>query len=376
MSQHDLAHREIRFEEVSFADLGSWQQDRHLEAFQAFHASCTRLIAISGDGGDKLGRQTSPSLLGIATKALAGVNDIVTDEQARQFFEDHFFPHRVVQDLEPGLLTGYYEPELRASRTKSAENSVPLLRRPPHLVNLVSEADRGRFGDRFSHALQTSDGTVECPTRKEIEFGALKAQGLEFAWLSCPVDAFFLHVEGSGVLHYDDGTFERVTYDGKNGHPYTSVGKHLIETGVFQKEKLTFQTLKDWLQADLDRARDVLWQNKSYIFFRPLTRDESDAAIGVMQIPLVPLRSLAVDTAYHEIGTPIFVCAPTLEHAETGESGFFKLMIAHDVGSAIRGPERGDIFFGSGSDAGEKAGQTVHAGLFYVLKPKQCIAEA
>ncbi len=365
-----MSQPDVSFEPVSFADLEGWYDDAHLKAFQAFQASSRRLLAIASDGTGHLGKVPSSDLLAVAEHSLAEQCDVATDKAARLFFELYFVPHGVVYVSCPGLMTGYYEPILKASQTKRDGYPVQLLRRPKQLINLVSEADRGQFGDQLTHALKTPDGPAPCPTRSEIEQGALADQDLAFAWLKCPVEAFFLHVEGSGILEFEDGTTERVTYDGKNGHSYTSVGRHLIDQGVFQKGELTFQALKSWLQADLDRAREVLWKNESYIFFRPLTDDEPNGALGVMQIPLVPLRSLAVDTTYHEIGAPIFVSAPTLGHVDKAKKGFSQLMIAHDVGSAIRGPERGDIFFGSGPDAGDKAGLTVHPATFFVLKPK------
>lgn len=367
---HAMSVSDVSFEPVRFADLPGWHDDTHDRAFQAFQASSRRLLEIASTGTSTLGMPTSKELLAVAQRWVANNGVGTSQDAARQFFEQNFTPLRVVQHQSKGLLTGYYEPKLQASRTKSDAYSVALLRRPQNLVNLVSEADRGQFGDQLTHAFLSSVGMTPCPTRADIEQGALADQDLVFAWLACPVDAFFLHVEGSGVLVFEDGTTQRITYDGKNGHPYTSVGKYLIDQGVFQKGELSFQKLKTWLQADLDRARDVLWQNKSYIFFRPLSDGEPDCALGVMQIPLHPLRSLAVDTTYHEIGTPIFVSAPTLSHVDLKEAGFNKLMIAHDVGSAIRGPERGDIFFGSGSDAGDIAGLTVHPTSFFVLKPR------
>lgn len=365
---------DVSFEPVHFADLDGWQTDAHEEAVQAFQASSTRLLASAPEGSGYLGKATSPDLLAIAKLSVSKDDKFGSAAGAREFFETYFEPYRVVQTSGSGLLTGYYEPKLKASRTQGEGYPVPLLRRPPQLINLVSEADRGQFGDQHTHAFETPTGSVTCPTRKQIESGALDDQDLVLAWLSCPIEAFFLHVEGSGILEFDDGGSTRVTYDGKNGHPYTSVGARLIEQGVFQKGELTFQALKAWLLADLDRARAVLWENQSYIFFRTLSDDEPKRALGVMQIPLVPLRSLAVDTTYHEIGTPIFVSAPTLSHVATEKSGFSQLMIAHDVGSAIRGPQRGDIFCGSGPDAGEKAGLTVHQGSFFVLRPREGVA--
>lgn len=363
----------VTLEPVSFQALPGWQDEDFDGAFQAFRISAGRLSARATDASQAgKGNQPSKALLNICAEALERSPGNISTDDARSFFEQNFVPHRVVYDGLQGLLTGYYEPVLIAGKNRGGKFQVPILRRPASLVNLVDDADRGRFGDQLTHGFRDGDNLVPCPTREQIETGALDSEDLALAWLECPIEAFFLHVEGSGQLRFDDGTTVRVTYDGKNGYPYTSVGRHLIETGVFQRNDLTFQVLKDWLQADLKRAQPVLWQNKSYIFFRQLGAGEPDSALGVMQIPLTALRSLAVDTTHHEIGSPIFVVAPDLKHAGTGSSGFFRLLIAQDVGSAIRGPERGDIYFGSGPEAGYKAGQTVHSGTFYVLLPKAC----
>lgn len=354
---------------VSFDDVPGWREDNVLAAFQAFCASSAQVAKLNA-AEDQLPSISTSALTELAKTACSLAGSIRTDAAARAFFEQHFTPHRFLAVDQPGLLTGYYEPVLQASRQRTDAFQIPVLARPKNLVNLVSDADRGKFGDQLTHVLDGPEGQVPCPDREQIETGAFDGQSLELAWLACPVDAFFLHVEGSGKLVYDDGSEDRISYAGKNGYPYTSVGRVLIDQGIFQKGELTFEALYSWLKADLDRAQPVLWQNKSYIFFRRNRADEPDSALGVGQIPLVPLRSLAVDTTFHQIGTPIFVVAPELKHADQGGGGFARLMIAHDVGSAIRGAERGDIFFGSGSDAGIRAGQTVHKGVFYVLKPK------
>jgi membrane-bound lytic murein transglycosylase A len=187
-----------------------------------------------------------------------------------------------------------------------------------------------------------------------------------------PVDVFFLHVQGSGRVRLPDCRMVRVTYDGKNGHPYTSIGRHLIDTGEIGADQMSLPALAAWLKAEPKRGRRTMQRNASFVFFREMSGPEADAAQGVNGIPLTEGRSLAVDTSVHAIGTPIYVAAPTLTHggSQRGETGFSRLMIAHDVGSAIRGPERGDIYFGSGDAAGQMAGITKHPVTFTVLLPR------
>jgi membrane-bound lytic murein transglycosylase A len=158
----------------------------------------------------------------------------------------------------------------------------------------------------------------------------------------------------------------RINYDGKNGHPYSSIGRYLIDKGLLAANKVSMQVLGKWLRADPERGKQVMWQNQSFIFFREL--GDAEGPVGAMTVPLTPGRSLAVDTAYHTLGSPIFVAAPDMRHA-VKDGVFNRLMVAQDVGSAIKGPERGDIYFGSGDKAGRIAGVTKHPGNFYVLIP-------
>jgi membrane-bound lytic murein transglycosylase A len=134
---------------------------------------------------------------------------------------------------------------------------------------------------------------------------------------------------------------------------------------------MSLDALKDWLKADADRGRKAMWQNASFVFFREIEEDGADSPLGVLEIPLSTGRSLAVDTNFHTIGTPIYVSSPSLTHAPGQPAGFRRLMIAQDVGSAIRGPERGDIYFGSGDEAGKLAGITKHPGTFFALLPRR-----
>ena len=279
-------------------------------------------------------------------------------------------PHRVVHGGSRGLLTGYYEPVIEGSRVPTEKFRVPIYRRPADLENVVPETRRGATGVQFTHLRRSAQGLSPYATRAEIEGGALAGQHLEMIWLPDAVDAFFLQIQGSGHIRFPDGTSVRVTYDGKNGHPYTSVGRYLIDQGVLGADSMTLDRLGAYLRADEARGRQVMHQNASFVFFRELTPAEGDRALGAMGIGLTPGRSLAIDTSVHALGTPIYVVSPTLRHAVPKRS-FQRLMVAQDVGSAIRGPERGDIYFGSGASAGAMAGITKQAGDFYVLLPRR-----
>jgi membrane-bound lytic murein transglycosylase A len=356
------------FPAVTYADVPGWLRDDHALAFQAFVRSCARVAAASRAGNKGGAVPPSPAFLAACEAASRIDAARMTPTAARAFFETHFVPHRVVHAAPNGLLTGYYEPVIDGARTPSAHFKVPVYRRPTDLVNIVDESMRGAKSASLTHGRKTAAGVVPYATRAQIEGGALKGQGLELIYLADPVDVFFMQVQGSGRIRLPDGQMIRVHYDGKNGHPYTSVGKHLIDTGVLSADKMSLDALGTWLRADPARGAKAMQQNASYVFFRELLGAEASGPLGVIDIPLTDGRSLAVDAGVHSIGTPIFVVSPTLSHATKG-GAFERLMIAQDVGSAIKGPERGDIYFGSGPDAGKLAGVTKHPGNFFVLLP-------
>lgn len=359
---------DLRLVPLRFSDLPGWEADDHLAAFKAFVRSGKAFGRPAGVVSGKTKAAGEP-LIAAIRRAADRAGKITAAPGARAFFEENFVPHRVEHRGAPGLLTGYYEPVLPGSRTKTGPFSIPVYRRPADLVNLVGEAERGALADGLTHARKTANSVEPYATRAEIESGALEGQGLELVWLSDPVDTFFMHIQGSGRIRFPDGKTMRITYDGKNGHPYTSIGRHLIDAGLFTAEQMSLDALKVWLSADRERGRSVMQENRSFIFFRELANEE-DGPLGALEIPLSSGRSLAVDTGFHAIGTPVFVAAPALKPWGDG-AGFARLMIAQDVGSAIRGPERGDIYFGSGPEAGELAGTTKHPGRFFVLLPRE-----
>lgn len=343
----------LRLVPISFDAVPGWADDDHAQALRAFRASC-RVLATSP-------REAAPGLAAICARAEAA-----RPAAARIFFEDNFAAHRVA-DGSRGFLTGYFEPVVRGSRVPTPTHRYPLHRRPADLVNLVDEADRAGVGNGLTHARRLPDGsTAPYATRSEIESGALDGQGLEIVWLSDPVERFFMQVQGSGRVRLDDGSTMRLGYDGKSGHPYTSIGRVLIDEGIMRAEDITLQSLGAWLRANPGRARDVMWRNQSYVFFRDM--GAAAGPVGALGSPLTPGRSLAVDPRYHPLGLPIWVASETLR--ASGAKAFRRLMVAQDVGSAIKGPQRGDIYIGSGAAAGAKAGRTKHAGHFVVLLPR------
>jgi membrane-bound lytic murein transglycosylase A len=346
---------------IPFSEIAGWATDDHASAFAAFRCSCPAVIKLHERNGP--GRS---ALAEVCQQALARGERRTGRGEARRFFEHFFQPHNIGSSGTTGLLTGYYEPQIDGSLVRSERFSVPLYRRPPDLVNVVAEDERARSGVAYTHLRQMAKGLEPYPARAEIEAGALTGQGLELVWLADPVEAFFVQIQGSARIRLPDGRSIGIAYDGKNGHPYTSIGRVLIDRGAMAADQVSMASLGEWLRADGFRAREVMQKNASFVFFRIMRGDEGHGAIGALGTALLRGRSLAVDTQFHALGSPIFVDAPKLRHWGRG-GAFRRLMIAQDVGSAIRGAERGDIYFGSGEAAAARAGITRHAGRFIVL---------
>lgn len=336
---------------TTFAALEGWRDDDQAAAFAALLKSC--------------GAMQNPDAACAAALALGGGVDRKT---ARAFFEANYTPNVVEGGDTPGFVTAYYEPEVKGSRVRGGAFQVPVYGRPSDLITIIPETDRARFNDRNTGFRVTPEGQVPYYTRAEIWDGALDGRGLELLYLDDPVELFYMQVQGSGVVRLPDGSAIRLTYAGKNGYPYTSIGKLLVERGEIAKGAANMTAVKAWLHADPARGRALMEENRSYVFFAELG-SAATTPLGAEGVPLTPGRSLAVDAAYQKLGLPVFVTAPEL--ADEMGKPFRRLMIAQDVGSAIRGPERGDIFFGSGEAAGAIAGGAAHPARFFILLPKR-----
>lgn len=328
---------------ISYNEIAGWADDKHAEALVAFRKSCPRLVAggdvkIVTDGGEKTVAVAEWKRICDAGGAVkAGDN-----RAARVFFEENFRP-QVVQVA--GKFTGYFEPEMRGSKAPSRLFTVPVYRRPPDLT------DKPFY------------------TRAEIEQGALKGKGLEIAYVQDPVGLFEIQVQGSGRILLAEGGTMTLGFDGSNNRPYTAIGNVLIEMGVMKKEDATWPAIRDWLKRNPRQAREVMRKNERYIFFKD-TR--SQAAAGAQGVALTTQRSMAVDVGFTPFGTPIWIdtTRPVLRKGG-GTEPYRRLMIAQDSGAAIVGPARGDVFFGSGTQAAEWAGRMNSSGRAIVLVPNK-----
>jgi membrane-bound lytic murein transglycosylase A len=356
---------------VSFSDLRGWADDDHRDAFVAFRRSAFRFL----EKPYRSGSLGVDCMAFAEAYAAAQAVSVPNRSGSRSFFERFFTPVLTINDGgAPGLVTGFYEPEALASPVRTVDFTVPLLSRPHDLIDIDDDNRPQGLDPYLAFARDTPDGPVEYFDRSEIERAALGGRGLEIAWLADKVDAFFIHVQGAARLKMTDGRLVRVTYAAKSGQRFTGPGGILADLGEIPLEKVTMQSIRAWFGAHPDRVDEILWRNRSYIFFREAPVDDpSLGPVAAAKVPLTPGRSMAVDRLLHTFGTPFFIDAPSL--SAFGGQPFRRLMIAQDTGSAIVGAARGDLFAGSGDPAGEIAGVVNHRADFYALVPRMLVGD-
>jgi len=358
-------------EPATFADLPGWGEDGMAPALDAFRRSCAKLSALPADR--PMGGAGFAGTAGDWQAACAAVQKIPAgnDLAARACFERWFRPlaaHAEGGDGGEGLFTGYYEALLQGSRKKTERYNVPLYGRPPELVSVDLGAFREDLKGRRIAGRVEDGALVPFSDRQAIEEGALAGRGLELVWVDDPVDAFFLQIQGSGRVRLAEGGEMRVGYSGENGHPYFAIGRELINRGALRKEEVSMQSIRRWLEEHPAEAPSVLATNASYIFFEEI---KGEGPLGAQGVPLTPERSLAVDRKHWPLGVPLWLDtkAPAAQ-AGAPDRPLRRLVIAQDTGGAIRGPIRGDVFWGTGDEAAEIAGRMKHPGRLWVLVPK------
>lgn len=353
-----------QFTATAFADLPGWQADDLSGFAAAMERTCAR------QAKQKPETPVRPAGTNADWQAFcAAITGPGTDPRA--VIETHLRPWRVtIRGSDDGLFTGYYEASLNGSRTQGGPYQTPIRARPLDHVT----ADLGAFkpelaGQRITGQLTGLPGGLTLtpyPDRAGIENGEIAAKNDRvLAWVDDPVDAFFLEIQGSGRVALDDGGVMHVGYDERNGQAYTAIGKVLIERGELTKENTSMQTIRAWMAADPDQARTLMHENKSYIFFRDIG---PNGPLGAENVPLTPLRSMAIDKGVWSYGLPFYIdtAAP---NGDPGGLRLQRLMTGQDTGGAIKGAIRGDVFWGYGAMAAEAAGVMKSRGNLWVLLP-------
>lgn len=357
---------------ATFSSLPGWADDQPAAALAAFCRSARRALdgAPYKTGSLGLTHADFEAAFSAALSLPASAAGQPGDPEARGFFETWFRPVEIVPGEGSGFVTGYYEPDVEVSETAGPRHAYPFLKKPAGLQK-VPDPDRPPAGVPKGYAFMLMEAGQPrcCPDRRAIETGAFEGENLEIAWAASRADVFFAHVQGCARLRFADGRSTRVTYDGKSGHPFTGIGRLLVERGAIDPDVISMAAIRRWLAENPDQAEDLMRENRSYIFFREApVEDERLGPVAAAKVALEPGRSLAVDRHIHSFGTPIFVSAPELEDFDAPRP-FARLMVAQDTGTAITGPARGDLFAGSGPAAGAKAGAIRNAARFVALAP-------
>jgi membrane-bound lytic murein transglycosylase A len=329
---------------VAFAQLQGWANDTLSTAILAFLKSCDQFLTLS----DAAPLDARPSVadygpVGAWRSLCEAAGELPPQDTvaAHRFFETSFIPLSVADyGSSEGLFTGYFEIELNGSRQQQGRYQIPIYRRP-------AEAEAAA---RYSRA--------------EIEDGALAGRGLELLWVDDPIDAFFLEIQGSGRIRLRNGGALRVGYDGQNGKPYVPVGRLLVERGVMPRSETTMMTIRDWMDRHPEAGAALRRENPSYVFFHEV---QGDGPIGAEDVVLTAERSLAVDRSFIALGVPIWLEA---DERFASAAPVRRLVVAQDTGGAIKGPIRGDLFWGTGSAATLRAGVMNAQGRYYLLLPR------
>ncbi len=346
----------VEFEPVEFSTLAAIDPADWSASLEAFRRSCSVM-------------KKQPVWTSVCEAAQAA-----RAQDAHAFFEQNFRAWQVaiVQYLGDeelsrkydGLMTGYYEPLLHGSRTKRAPFVHPIYGVPDDLLvidlaslypELKGKRLRGKLNGR---RVVPYDTRGEIQNRKDMDRWAI-------AWVDDPIEAFFLHIQGSGRIMLPDGSCMRVGFADQNGRQYRSIGKWLAVNGKLKPHELSMQRIRRWAKEHPAQTMEALAQNPSYVFFEERTGDSSLGPVGAQLVPLTPKASVAVDPRFWRYGTPFIVSASQ----ENPALGFTRPVIAQDTGGAIKGALRFDYFWGFGDEAGEAAGRQRSAVSAIMLAP-------
>ena len=352
------------FLETDIDSLPGWNNDKVLNAFPALQKSCRSILK-------KLNRRNSSKKKLKKHSSWQNVCDQITtnsfgEDSFREFLKSKFNAYQIrYRGSDEGLFTGYYEPTLDGSLKLSREYKTPIYPKPTDLIHV----NLGEWKESLNNSriLGRVVGNKLKPyfSRSDISKGALDREITPILWLKSEIDAFFLHIQGSGRVVLPDGEVYRLGYAGKNGRKYYPIGRYLAEIGAIPKENISMQSIKRWLRENPGKKKDVMNMNPSFVFFRKL--NGKDGPIGAQGVVLTSGRSLAVDRHYSKLGAPVWLSANFED--EEGEK-LQRLMVAQDTGGAIKGPIRGDVFWGSGKIAERLAGIMKAKGSMYVFYPK------
>nr|WP_085307436.1 murein transglycosylase A [Planktotalea arctica] len=315
------AQAETVYSILDFKDLDGWASDDHGAALDVFRSTCRDM----------------------KTSDWRSLCAAAEDQKNPRAFFELFFRPLMIEDGNEAMFTGYFEPELDGSRAKTSRYRYPIYAMP-----------------------QDAKTAGQWYTRRQIlEDGVMNGLGLEICYVDDPVELFFLQIQGSGRVRLPDGSFLRVGYRGSNRHNYRSIGQEMVRRGIYEPHQVSAEVIKNWVRRNPEEGRELLYHNPSYVFFREVSEVPADKGpLGAMNRSITTMRSIAVDPKFTPLGAPVWI-------EKDGANPLRRLMIAQDTGSAIKGAQRADVFFGTGDQAGREAGRLRDPGRIVVLMPIQ-----
>jgi membrane-bound lytic murein transglycosylase A len=358
---------DLPLQTISFHQLPGWKEADTRTSLQAFKISCKILLKKKPDS--PAGSPYIPlSAKDWYPACLAAFQvNASSSAETKKFFEQwfkpvEFFNHKPAQ----GLFTGYYMPLVHGSLIKTDRYHVPVYTKPDDLVIVdLGMFDKG-LSNRHLFGRLEKGRLLPYFTRKQINQGAISKSAPVVVWLENDIDRFFLEIEGSGLVALPDGSTILLGYTAQNGKPYTAIAHVLIEKGVMTRENASMQGIREYLESHPEESEQIMNQNQSFVFFVKLP---GHSAKGVQKIDLTPGYSLAIDRQWIPIGTPVWLDTTRPDTQDQTQHKLQRLMIAQDVGGAIRGMVRGDVFWGAGEKATEIAGKMKNPGYYWLLLP-------
>lgn len=357
------------FYPVSYQNLSGWDKENYSQLLTLFRQNCQNIQQLPPNrylGGVKgLFGGKAQDWLPACNAAMT--IDISNPVQSKQFFETWLQPYQYTFSGQTGKVTGYYEPEVQGSTVRYGAYQTPVYAKPSDLIA------RKNIDGQVEYGVVKDGVLVPYYSRAEIDHGALNGKNLEIAWVKDPIDLFFMQIQGSGRIVLPDGNIVRLGYAGKNGQPYTALGKVMIDQGLLDAQSVDMYSVRSWLHSHPEQAVALMEQNKNYVFFRSLKDQNANTGpIGAFGSSLTAGRSVAVDRQWIPLGVPLWLetTMPTTANAQ-GRSPWKHMVFAQDIGGGINGISRIDLFTGWGSQAAWYAGFMNEEGKVYLLLPRR-----
>ena len=345
---------------AKWEDVDGLDQDDLSFSWPAWMQSCTTLI------NRPIWQKACSAAIQLNSQNLNKPNT----ESLQAYFRQYFSVYKTtnIDGTDSGLITGYYEPLLKGSRTKSAKYAYPLYQQPNDLITVELDSLYPELKYKRVRGRLVGNKLVPYYNRAEIDLDTSPIKGREFIYIDDIIDVFFLQIQGSGLVQLENGEQVHVGYADQNGQAYNSIGRVLIERGELTASNASMQGIKNWVRNNPSKLRELLNNNPSYVFFRELPAG-LPGPLGALGVPILPERSVAVDAKFIPLGAPVFLSTTEPNSAKPLK----RLMMAQDTGGAIKGGVRADFFWGAGFDAGAKAGAMKQTGKIWVLLPKEFV---